>query len=138
MESDGLEEFDFSQPLHYALSQLNADLYAGIEQEPHFETVHFPKPASLSAMAEEDDDERPPTTNEIIDDLVEKFDNYPKIVTTMMQRGLLKKRQQCRKCDRMMHLRRRKNCYEVGDFYTIFKIDQSALPTCLKSRLNLS
>ncbi|EFO91479.1 hypothetical protein CRE_11754 [Caenorhabditis remanei] len=110
MESDGLDGFDYTQPLQYALSQLTGGYPTEDEQ---FANVHFPKPSSLSAMAEEDDtDKPPPTTNEIIDELVENVDNYPKVVQTMMQRGLLKKRQQCRKCNRMMHLRRRKTCYE--------------------------
>ncbi|KAF1766023.1 hypothetical protein GCK72_005978 [Caenorhabditis remanei] len=110
MESDGLDGFDYTQPLQYALSQLTGGYPTEDEQ---FANVHFPKPSSLSAMAEEDDADRPPpTTNEIIDELVENVDNYPKVVQTMMQRGLLKKRQQCRKCNRMMHLRRRKTCYE--------------------------
>lgn len=117
MDPDGLEGFDYTQPLHYALSQLNGAQYqmvpdVGVDQFDN--NVYFPKPSSLSAMADEEDseDKPPPSTMDIIDELVENVDNYPKIVTTMMQRGLLKKRQQCRKCDRLMHLRRRKTCYE--------------------------
>lgn len=116
MDSDGLEGFDFSQPLHYALSQLHgghlSNDYLEEEDEEEMETNYYPKPASLSAMANEDDSDQPLTTIEIIEQLLENLEFYPKTVQIMMQRGLLRKQQLCKKCDRKMTLRRRKNCYE--------------------------
>lgn len=112
------EEFDFSVPLQFAISQLQANfpLEQDMEEDIEESQVFFPKPASLSAAAEDEDDPRapPPSIMSIIDALGDNFDNYPKLVQIMMHRGLLRKKQQCRKCGRMMHLRRRKNSYEVG------------------------
>uniref|UniRef100_A0A8R1E7E3 Uncharacterized protein n=1 Tax=Caenorhabditis japonica TaxID=281687 RepID=A0A8R1E7E3_CAEJA len=111
MEDDGLGEFDFSSPLQFALSRLNGTAYHPTddevlsqmmldvaegreqEQDPY---SNFPKPSSLSRIAEDEQAVIPRTTNEIIDELVENYDNYPKLVQIMMQRGFLKKKQECR------------------------------------------
>uniref|UniRef100_A0A1I7U8K1 DDE_Tnp_IS1595 domain-containing protein n=1 Tax=Caenorhabditis tropicalis TaxID=1561998 RepID=A0A1I7U8K1_9PELO len=111
MDSDGLEGFDFTQPLTYALSQLHGETEF-MEEEEEFRYGEFPKPSSLSAMATQEDSEDPPTTAEIIDEIVNNLNDYPKTVRILMQRGLLKKRQICKKCERNMTLRRRKNLYE--------------------------
>ncbi|CAI2334179.1 unnamed protein product [Caenorhabditis sp. 36 PRJEB53466] len=111
MDADMFQDIDFSQPLHFALSQLQGP---PDEEQQQQNSIQYMKPADLSSMCDEGDNEEfpPATTEEIIDDFVEKLDNYPKLVMALMKRGLLRKKQACRKCDKVMHLRRRKNAYE--------------------------
>lgn len=114
MYSEGLDEIDYAQTLHMALSQLDGNAFPMETDDSLFEDgVQYPKPTELTALADVDDsDGPPPTTSQIIQEITANLDNYPKTLQILMQRGFLKKKQQCKKCDRKMHLRRRKTCYE--------------------------
>ncbi|CAO4365921.1 unnamed protein product [Caenorhabditis nigoni] len=108
------DDFDYSHHLQMVLSQLNGDepAYPMDVGDVVLDDVHFPKPADMAAMADAEDIGPPPTTHEIIEDILENVDNYPKTLQILMLRGLLKKKQQCKKCEKPMHLRRRKCSYE--------------------------
>ncbi|CAI2356351.1 unnamed protein product [Caenorhabditis sp. 36 PRJEB53466] len=97
-----LEGIDFSLPLHTALVVLNG--------KPAQEENVFPKPSTLCRKADMEEDQPPITV--IIDEIIAKFSNYPELVTILMKRRFLKKKQQCRRCNREMSLRRRKGSYE--------------------------
>ncbi|EGT51899.1 hypothetical protein CAEBREN_05787 [Caenorhabditis brenneri] len=116
MDSDGLEGFDYARPLQVALSQLNGLTYdhpMEDEEEQSRVTRKYMKPAELCALADEEDpDETPITALQIIDEITDVLTDYSKTCTVLMKRGLLKKRQECKKCFRMMTLRRRKDAYE--------------------------
>ncbi|CAL2048913.1 unnamed protein product [Caenorhabditis brenneri] len=106
MDSCSEDSDDDNQPLHFALSQLQRK-----EALDDYDGSSFPKPSKITAAAEKVNNNLK-TTDDILDALVDYQDDYPKTVQVMMNKGLLKKRQNCRKCGKPMLLRRRKNAYE--------------------------
>lgn len=106
VDSDSDSDSDSSQSHHFSLSRLNRN---DGPYDP--DGRDFPKPSKITAAAEMDDDTIT-TTMEVIDGWVERQDNYPETIQLLMNKGLLKRRQNCRKCGKAMTLRRRKNAYE--------------------------
>uniref|UniRef100_A0A1I7TZ25 HTH_Tnp_Tc3_2 domain-containing protein n=1 Tax=Caenorhabditis tropicalis TaxID=1561998 RepID=A0A1I7TZ25_9PELO len=106
MDSDDLGSFDPTRPLQVALLALNGSTSSKLAKN------NFPKPSTLVIATDDETDEDPPTTMEIIDEVAANLDCYPTTIRIMMRRGLIKRKQLCRRCDRPMNLRRRKNCYE--------------------------